>query len=252
MNILEIIIIILTAALAFAGFQKGFVKKLASMLSLVLSIALVSVTLPYVTEFLKDNTPVYDFIVDRSEDIVNEQVIRFLEEKSSDGTQINTATAGSVSLGRVDQMEVIDALPVPQTLKDMLLDYNNDEGYASLQAANFQDYVTQFIANMIMSVVSFLAAVLIVRLVLWVVIAALDLLAHAPIVNTVNRLAGLLLGLLEALVLIWIFFLLLSMFSGTEPGLYLLAMVQESEILCGLYDSNLFLQIVLQTTALFA
>ena len=251
MNILEIIIIVLTAGFAIAGFRKGFVKKLASMLSLVLSIVLVSFALPYVAEFLKDSTPVYDYIVDKSEGIVNDQIVELLQKESTDGTQVNSATAGTVSLGRVDQTEIIDELPVPQVLKDMLLDYNNDEGYANLRVATFQDYVTQFIATMILNVVAFLVSVIIVQIVLWAVIAALNILAHAPVVNTVNRLAGLVLGLVQALACIWIFFLILSMLSGTEAGLYLLAMVQESEILCQLYDSNLFLQIVLQTTALF-
>ena len=53
MNLLEIIILILALYMAVSGFRKGFVKKLASMVSLVLSIVLVSVALPYVTEFLK-------------------------------------------------------------------------------------------------------------------------------------------------------------------------------------------------------
>lgn len=251
MNILEIIILVLTVGFAAAGYRKGFVKKLASMLSLVLSVALVSFALPYVTEFLKDSTPVYDYIVDKSENIVKEQIAELLQKENSDGTQINSVETGSMSLNRVDQTEIIDELPVPQVLKDMLLDYNNDEGYANLRVATFQDYVTQFIATMILNVIAFLVSVIIVQIVLWVAIAALDLLAHAPVVSMVNRVAGLLLGLVQALACIWVFFLVLSMLSGTEAGLYLLSMVQESEILCGLYDSNLFLQIVLQTTALF-
>lgn len=247
MNLLEIIMIVVTAGFALAGFRKGFVRKLASMLSLVLSILLVSFSLPYVTDFLKNSTPVYEFIVDRSGAIVENQIEELLGRQGQD-----TAEAESASLSRVNQTEVIDDLPVPQILKDRLLDYNNDEGYMNLHVSSFQDYVTHFIANMIMSVVSFLAAVIIVRLVLWAVIAALDLLAHAPVISILNRLAGMLLGLLQALAFIWIAFLLLSMFSGTEAGLYLLSMVQESEWLCQLYDSNLFLQIVLQATALLA
>lgn len=252
MNVLEIIILVLTAAFAIAGFQKGFVRKLASMLSLVLSVALVSFALPYVTQFLKDSTPVYDYIADKSEKIVSEQIAEMIAAEGADQAQTNQYLTGNASLDRSDQVMVIDGLPIPETLKDMLLDYNNAEGYANFQVSTFQDYVTQFLATMIMNVVSFLAAVILVQLILWAVIGALDILAHIPVVNTVNRLAGLLLGLLQALVCIWIFFLVLSMLSGTEAGYYLLSMVQESEILCRLYDSNLFLRIVLQTSTFFA
>ena len=52
MNILEIAVVILIAVFAIAGWRKGFVRKLASMLSFVISIILVAVFLPYMTEFL--------------------------------------------------------------------------------------------------------------------------------------------------------------------------------------------------------
>lgn len=234
MNILELILAVFAAALAIIGFRRGFVKTLASMLSLVLSVALVSFTLPYVTEFLKNETPVYDYIVDKSDEIVEEQIEQLYHK--------------NISLNRADQTELIDELPVPSALKDMLLDYNNDEGYQTLQVSNFQEYVSQFIATMLLNAAAFLVSVILVQIILRVAIAALDLLAHAPLVNTVNRVAGLLLGLLQALAGIWLFFLILSIFSGTEAGLYLLNMVQESKVLSRLYDSNLFVKIVLQAT----
>ena len=60
MNLLEIIVLIVIAGIALSGYRKGFVRKLASMVSFVLSIVLVSVFLPYMTDFLKKSTPVYD------------------------------------------------------------------------------------------------------------------------------------------------------------------------------------------------
>ncbi len=261
-NILEIIILVVTAAFALSGFRKGFVRKLASMLSLVLSIVLVSAFLPYVTDFLKDSTPVYEYIVKQSEKMVTEQVEELFskgqdagtdetQQDSTGGTGLGSMYTAGMNISRVDQMEIIERLPVPQMLKDMLLDYNNADGYASLHVQSFQEYVAHFAATLILNAVSFIVAVILVQLILHAVIAALDILAHIPVIRVVNRLAGLLLGLVEALFFIWIFFLILSMLSGTQAGLYLLGLVQESELLCQLYDSNVFLQIVLHATALF-
>ena len=286
MNILEILIIILTVLLALSGFRKGFVRKLASMVSLVLSLVLVSIFLPYITDFLKEKTPVYDYIVEHCEDAVAVQAQNLLTRTSADGNSDGSSDGNSdgssdgasdessdgssngssggasgeavdkealanTSFGRIDQMEIIENLPIPQMLKDMLLDYNNEEGYEQLQVTRFLDYVSAFIASVILNVVAFILSVIIVQIFLWLVINMLDLLANVPVIRVVNRLAGLALGLLEALFFIWLFFLVLSMLSATDVGMFLMSMVQESEFLGELYDSNLFLTIVLRGAAIF-
>lgn len=257
MNILEIIILVLIALLAISGFRKGFVRKLASMVSLVLSLVLVSVFLPYITDFLKIHTPVYTYVYEQCSSAVVSQAQNLLHRESDGATSseqddpVQLETLEDTNFGRLDQMEIIENLPVPQLLKDMLVDYNNDEGYARLQVTRFLDYVSSFIANVILNVVSFILAVIIVQLLLWLVINMLDLLANVPVIRVVNRLAGLALGLLEALFFIWLFFLVLSMLSATDAGMFLMSMVQESEFLGELYDSNLFLTIVLRGAAIF-
>lgn len=298
MNILEIIVIVAFLLFAAAGFRSGFVKKLASMVALVLSVILVAFFLPYITGFLQERTPVYDMITDQCRRVVAEQTADLLT-----GNQAGEETGGSPELdreqikglleangydsavvdslsdeqlqsyvqqyaqdylqqssqesqstaepGRLEQMEIIENLPVPQVLKDLLQDHNNAEGYENLQVSTFQDYVINFISVIILNLVSFIAAVILVRILLRVAIAALDIISHIPVFNMVNRLAGLLLGLVQGLFWIWVFFLLLSMFSATETGLWLMSMVQGSQLLSTLYETNLFMQIVLQAVMLF-
>ena len=187
MNILEIIIIVAFLLFAAAGFRSGFVKKLASMVALVLSVILVAFFLPYITGFLRDNTPVYDMITEQCRRVVAEQTAGLLTgtqeteesggtpaldreqikslleangydssivdslsdeqlqsyvqqyaqdylQQSSEGGQDTTAAEP----GRLEQMEIIENLPIPQVLKDLLQDHNNEEGYASLQVSTFQ------------------------------------------------------------------------------------------------------------------
>lgn len=302
MNLLEIIIIVLTVGLAIMGYRRGFVKKLASMLSLALSVILVSVFLPYMTDFLKNNTPVYEYIVKQCRQVVVEnisdslisgsdtsdsgldtyrnmgrdQIKALMEQNGYDSSVLDSLsdeqleqykeqyiqqyideylggeqTQQSAQPGKIEQTELIESLPLPEVLKDLLLNYNNEEGYRSLKVTTFQDYLIEFTATVILNVISFIAAVIVVQLLLWIAIAALDILAHIPLIGILNRVAGLLLGLLQALFFIWIFFLILSMASATPTGLQLMSMVQKSRLLSYLYDSNLFMQIVLQTAAIF-
>lgn len=255
MNILDIIIIILIAGSAVMGYRKGFVRKLASILSLVFSIILVSALLPYMTDFLKNNTPVYDYIVKQCGRVVEEQISEALGLDSYTDQvllpeQIQEQLL-SQQLTRIEQTEVIEGLPFPAIVRDLMLDYNNEEGYQNLSVSTFQDYIVHFIATGILNVISFIAAVIVVQLLLRIIIAALDILSHIPVIGGLNRLLGLFLGLVQALFFIWIFFLILSMASATEVGLQLMSMVQESSLLSYLYNSNLFLQVVLGAAAIF-
>ena len=282
MNILEIVVIILTVIFAVTGYCKGFVRKLASLLSLVVSVALVSLCLPYVTDFLKNSTPVYDMIVKQCREVVEDQIAGALGTGglAVPGDDISAdQIAGALSVGNLAdgvpdiyqnmgqgevmalmeqegydssvQNELIEKLPLPKIFRDQLLGNNNAEGYRRLGVSTFQEYVVQFSATAILNVVSFIVAFLLVQIALRMVIAALDILSQAPVLSMLNRVAGLLLGLLQMLFLLWIFFMAVSAASATEGGLYLMSMIQQSRILGYLYDSNLFLRIVLQAAGIF-
>ena len=282
MNILEIVVIILTVIFAVTGYCKGFVRKLASLLSLVVSVVLVSVCLPYVTDFLKNSTPVYDMIVKQCREVVEDQIAGAL---GTDGLAVpggnisadqfadvlgadslaDVAPDAYQNMGQGEimvlmeqegydssaQNELIENLPLPKIFRDQLLGNNNAEGYRRLGVSTFQEYVVQFSATVILNVISFIVAFLLVQIALRMVIAALDILSQAPVLSMLNRVAGLLLGLLQMLFLLWIFFMAVSAASATEGGLYLMSMIQQSRILGYLYDSNLFLRIVLQAAGIF-
>ena len=319
MNILEIAVVILIAVFAIAGWRKGFVRKLASMLSFVISIILVAVFLPYMTEFLKTETPVYDYIVKQCRevmaenladaitmgnvdvqsgtwggpdslkmanaisdysDISREQIKSLMEQYGYNSAVVDALSdeqleaykekyaqqyiqqyfgaeeggaqgSGTGQLTKIEQTELIEHLPIPEALRDLLLDYNNDEGYRSLGVTGFADYLVHFLATVILNVIAFVAAVILVQILLHLVIGALDILAHIPLIGGLNRLLGLILGLIQALFFLWLFFLILSMTSATQWGLQLMDMVQSSQTLSALYDSNLFLEIVVRTVAMF-
>ncbi len=319
MNILEIAVIVLIAVFAITGWRKGFVRKLASMLSFVISIILVAFFLPYMTEFLKTDTPVYDYIVKQCREVMTENLADALTMGNAEtqgsilGSQVSLKTASAASdysnisreqiknlmeqygydsavvdalsdeqleaykekyaqqyiqqyfgaeedgtqgsgvgqLTKIEQTELIEHLPIPEALRDLLLDYNNDEGYRSLGVTGFADYLVHFLATVILNVIAFVAAVILVQILLHLVIGALDILAHIPLIGGLNRLLGLILGLVQALFFLWLFFLILSMTSATQWGLQLMDMVQSSQALSALYDSNLFLEIVVRTVAMF-
>ena len=310
-NILEITVAAVILLFAAAGYRKGFVKKLAAMVSLLVSVVLVSAFLPWITAFLKENTPVYTMVEEQCRTVMEkqigeamfsgaekstgessqadiyrnmgrEEIKALMEANGYDGSLLDALSdeqleqykeqyiqqyfgsdttnsgesenSGAVLLGnltRIEQTELIENLPLPEFLQDILLDYNNEEGYQGLGVSTFQDYLVGFTATGILNVAAFLASVLIVHLLLWLSISALSILANLPVIRVVNRVAGLALGLLQALLVLWLAFLILSLVSGTGIGMQLMKMVESSTWLNWLYQSNLFLEIVLRASAFF-
>lgn len=57
MNILTGIVIIIFLLFMIRGYRRGLIKSLASVISLVASLALVSFVTPYVSQFLQEQTP---------------------------------------------------------------------------------------------------------------------------------------------------------------------------------------------------
>jgi uncharacterized membrane protein required for colicin V production len=151
-------------------------------------------------------------------------------------------TALSSNMSRVEQTKFIDSLPLPDSMKEQLQAFNNSEGYEKLGAADFSGYIIGYIANLILNLLAFLVTLLVTWLIIRTILQALHLFASLPLIRTVDRLGGLVLGFVEGIVIIWILFLILSFASGTAPGQQLLGEVYASPWLTALYNSNLFLR----------
>lgn len=238
MNLLEIIVLVVIVLFVVSGFHRGFVRKLAAMLSLAGSIVLVSLLLPYITQFLKERTPVYPYIVEQCQSAVF--------SRTGQGAAPDLRV-----LPDEMQAQAIQSLPLPEFLQDQLVKYNNSEGYLNLGVSTFQDYVINYVATAVLNAVSFILAVLLVHIALWFAVSLLDRLTHVPGIRLANRLAGGALGLLQGLFMLCLFFLLLSVFETAPQGQAILRMVRESAVLSFLYETNLFLHIAVRAAAVF-
>lgn len=286
MNILTIVILAVFLMFAASGWKKGLVKKLAGVVALFLASFLVSAALPYITELIKTETPVYQYIVDQCEGILSSKNVNYWITGENKGSSIDReeirylldyygmdssvvdymsdeelenlanqyfqeymqqqSSAESLSLTKIEQTKLIQNLPVPDFLKDMLLNYNNSEGYNKLAVTEFGGYLVHFFANIILNIVAFVVTLFVVQLILWTGITALNLFAKLPLISFINRIGGLAVGILQGLFAVWLIFLGISLFSSTEIGITLMSMIDESTLLQPMYESNMFLKMVLQ------
>lgn len=232
MNTLTIIVLLVLAVFALNGYMRGFVRTLASMALFVLASILVYYATPYVGNFLKTETPLYETVREKSEEFLEV----WLENQTAEDLQGE------------EQEHLIEELPLPGILKKQLENSYHSNTYGNLMADTFARHLAGYAASFFVNLLSYIATFLLVTAALRAAVMALDVMAHLPILRGVNRMLGLFLGLLQGVGVLWIAFLILTVFVHTDLGRRLMQMVNESPILSVLYDGNIFLRLVFGLT----
>ncbi|MBB2184597.1 CvpA family protein [Lachnospiraceae bacterium MD1] len=227
MNIMLLIIVIILAVNTLIGLKVGFIKTVFSLFSMLLAITLTTWISPLVNDFMRGNDKIYNTITSKVD-----QFLSMEEEEVKSNEEIET----------------IEGLRLPQSLKDSLIENNNKEIYKALAIDNFKDYINNYLAGVIVNALSFVITFFVIMAFLWALCIALDLISKLPLLNGVNKTAGLLAGLLHGLVIVWVFFLIITVFGGTKIGQQALEMIGESEILSFIYNNNLLLKFITSAT----
>lgn len=228
---LLVVLAVFLLLMIIQGFQKGMVRTAISMFSLVIVVIATGWLNPYVSDYIREST-------DWQEEIQNtcaQGIFSVLEEEEG-------LTAGA-------QAGFIEELPLPAVMKDKLVENNNTEVYQRFAVESFSDYLAGYMAYGIVNGIAYLISFLIVTMVLKLILYAVELLTELPVVGTLNHLGGMVLGALQGILWIWIFFLAVALLCNTPAGSYLYGVIREDAILSQIYDSNFLLSIVMRIVA---
>ena len=216
------------------GHYRGFIRLAVSMVALVAALAIVHVSMPKVTDYLKENTSIQQTLsnsMKQAAGIGLPEETGDEEEKDEDVPSV--------------QRTIIENLNLPQNVKSALIENNNHEVYEFLGVNAFADYIGNYLADMILNSVGFVLMFAIVYLLIKLVVRWLDLIARLPILSGMNKIAGALLGGVQGLIFLWILCLVLTACSGTSWGMTLIHQVEASKWLSFLYEHNFLNAIVL-------
>ncbi len=230
MSWLTYVILIFTALAVFRGARKGFLRMALSMGFLVLVLLITIWLNPKVGDYLRSQEGFYGKIEDSCSKYLDSNFWKEVPEEA----------------GKTPEMQenLIEQLPVPQVLKDKLTENNNTEVYDLLQVESFKDYLAGSLAYWICSAIAFVVTFVLAVLVVQLIMCALDLLTELPGLSLVNTLGGMALGLLQALVGVWVFFVAVTMLCNTQVGAYLLNEISKDIFLNILYENNILLKLL--------
>lgn len=214
MNWVLIGVIVFLIICAFSGYYMGLIKKLFRLFSFIVTIIAATAMMPYISDFIAENTSIYNKIEENLSDMLTE----LYEDKDSESKSDSDKRTASMP-------EIISDILLEGEAKEILIDEIND--YFSSQAA-----------NIIVNSISFFIAFAIIQVVLRTTVFTLDIIANLPIIKGINQYAGLALGLCEGVVWVWIFFLIVMFISTSEIGIIINEQIRDSEFLSYLYNNN--------------
>lgn len=212
------------------GHHKGFIRLTVSAAALAVTLILVNTAMPQVTDFLKNHTKIYSTFEESMKKAVG------LDEL--DEALVNAREPSA-------QRSLIEEMPLPNQLKEALLENNNSEVYRVLGVEQFTDYVARYLAGNLINILGFLVLFVVIFAAINILTLWLDLVARLPILSGINKLAGAVLGGLEGLIFLWVLCIFVTAFAGTENGRALLAQIENSPWLSFLYDHNMLSGIVM-------
>lgn len=244
------------------GYLRGFFKIGLSLLSTVITLALVVILTPYVGDALAKYTPINEMVEQKClEGFTSSVTGDMLVGKDWSGTALDGMTeeelqnvdAGNLeskgisaetlfqTIGEVSldqQIQQVENTVLPDFLKEALLENNNNIIYQELGVTTFWDYVAAYIARMLIHVVAFLVTFLLAIIIVKALMAAVDIIGELPVIGTLNHVGGAAVGALVALVIVWIAFLLITVTYSTEFSASCFEQIQQNPILTFLYESN--------------
>ncbi len=229
MNVLTWIILLILAAFTLSGWSKGFVRVFAGMFFFLASTVLVYYATPYISDFIKENTPIYQAVEENCREML----------KGGEG-QENSG---------LEQKKFIEGLGLPEALEKQLLGGSDSGSSVDRAVEGVSDYLAEYMAGLILNILTFVVTLAAVNLVLRMTVLTLDNLAKLPVLNSINKAFGMVLGAAQGLLVVWVAFLVITAFGNTDAGRKLLEMIHESPILDFLYNINIFLKIMLRMIA---
>ena len=136
------------------------------------------------------------------------------------------------------QNALIEAMPLPEFLKEALLENNNPVIYQLLHAESLKEYIAGYLANVCINVLSVAAAFVLIYIVV-------HLFSKLPGLNFLNRFSGFLVGGAKGIVCVWLAGIVLTFFQCRGAFAELFSAMERTLFAGYFYENNILLQLIL-------
>jgi len=229
MNYIDIAVIVIILGMGFISYWKGFVRACLGLLPAVGAIAGAYFIYPHLSKFLRGSF-VYTKIMDSVQSKLGLETIL-------DNSIYST------------QSDIINSLNAPEFLKDALINNNNSVVYDILDVSGIEEYISGYIANISVNILSMVTAFLAFFIIIKLLIRALDVVSDLPVLSFFNKSCGFAVGILKGTVFIWITGIVLTFFYYNETFAKFFELLSDSKLALFMYENNFLLFMILKIFA---
>lgn len=226
MNYLLIGVILFFSMMVVRGWKKGLLKTILFCSSTLIALVISSYSYAVVAKGLREYT----------------ELDKTLVQSIESSLQITQKSKKEIK--RNDQTKKIEKMNLPQGIQDALIENNNLDIYVALGVETFYDYISHYLSNMILNGMAYFLSFLLSSILIRLCFRVLDFITSIPIIREVDRIGGAIVGTIQGIVGIWIFFLVITMVGSTAFGEQMYVYINQSKILTYIYDNNLILNTI--------
>lgn len=234
-------VVVIFLVFAAIGHKKGLIKMVISFASVFVTTALVMVLQPIISDSLVQ-TKFYNNLYETAAGFVSEELHKAVSE---------TDTQKFVTNAQNEALQIINRMGgfLPKNISETIVKKIDQNPYEET-VGQLVDRIADRFANIIMELGIFIVSFLIILILVKLVFAALNLISFLPVIHGVNKLAGMILGAAEGLCVVWIFFMVLTVFGGSalDSNLYveIFKDIHCNQFLELLYNKNIIMNLLLK------
>ena len=136
-------------------------------------------------------------------------------------------------------------LKIPEELLDSIAGDNNLADSFFESTGLYEQAATEITA-FAMKGISFILCLIVAVIISRIIYGMISIVEAAPVVGTLNRLLGIIIGSVKGLFIVWTVFAIVAMNAMTQAGMMMSDYIYESPFLKWIYENNFVLTILLR------
>ena len=230
-----ILVIAILAGYTIAGYTKGFLKIVYSLISWILILVVVTVASPQIENYLKNNTGIYEKVVEHCEENIREKTLRQLEKEEGKG--VTTLTDNELLAKLMERLPAEAIEKVMGEASDAADRFMEEQGVYSALAISAADLIMRGISFLLSLILGVIVSILIQKL--------LGFISKLPLIGFADSICGLAAGAISGLILVWVLLFLVALMSTTNFGSTVISYIYENDFLIWLYENNILISILM-------
>ncbi len=237
LNWLFFVVLAIFAVCIIVGWRRGFVRIVFSLAATIIALVLTLVLCPVTINILKSQDGLHDKIYQGLDEFIDLDAAydKLAASDKKDDTTLEE---------KVDTM--MEHIGLPSVIRKSVVNSDwfknfsgkNGEDIAKNELSKLEAVICENMTATTISALGFIITLVIVMIVLFILGKTLDLLTKLPVLRQVNTWLGIAAGGAEGLLIVWVFFTVVTMFAATPFGQQMLGMITENSFLQFLYDKN--------------